>query len=177
MKKIITQIAAAHAVLGLAWLVLQFILNWFNVDMNPEIVQYINIAALLSGCVFLLLTGKTIPHKTQRIVFFSTFTLFIITVIMQSLRLADIIDVTGVMWMMTGALAIFALGYTINFIIRRPKTMIDVLKVFWVISAACGFLIFRKVGIPFTLVALLVSYLCFFLMMGICLYQYYFRHA
>ncbi len=175
MKKIITQIAAAHAVLGLAWLILQFILNWFDMGLDPELVQYANIAALLSGCVFLLITGKTFQHKTQRLVFLITFGLFIITVIMQALRLADIIDVVGVMWMMTGALTIFGLGYLFNFVIRPHKTMIDVLKAFWVVTAACGFLIFRKVGIPYTVIALVVSYLIFFVLMSICLYQYYFR--
>ncbi|MGL4596999.1 MAG: hypothetical protein ACRCYO_05700 [Bacteroidia bacterium] len=175
MKKTITQIAAAHAVLGLAWLVLQFVLNWFDVGLNPELVQYANIAALLSGCIFLLITGKTFQSKAQRIIFLATFGLFIITVIMQALRLAEIIDVVGVMWMMAGALVVFVLGYLINFIIRREKTMVDVLKAFWVLTAACGFLIFRKVGIPYTVITLVVSYLSFFVLMGICLYQYYFR--
>lgn len=100
---------------------------------------------LLCGLpLFLLLTGASIHDKTFRWPVLLLLGVFVIAYVLNFLNFHEITDIYGLSFVMSGALVLLVLLYLAKFFLRE-KTVLDVLKLLWLICMSYSFIANRLI--------------------------------
>lgn len=122
---------------------------------------------------FLFLTGTFIHNKKLRIPLLLFFPAFFIGYVLNVLNRYEFISVYHLQYLMGPALLGLFVIYCIHFFQKNKKTLLDFLKIIWLLCITWAFLVPRFTSGFYAGKFLIASMIIFPFLMGIGLYKYY----